>query len=170
MQVEITSIETLLLKLQLPWAGHVSRMDDHRPPKIALYGKLSTGHRDRGAPKKRYKDCLKKSLDSCHIDHYQWSTLAADREAWCSTYHPQGCFLLWAHPQGHTEGETTHEEKLKSTSIINSSNKSKPGLELQPLLPNWSITYWPYKSPVRLQSVWYKCSFIDQQTKLKPHI
>lgn len=37
-------------------------MEDHRLLKIALYGELSTSHRDRGAPKKGYKDCLKKSL------------------------------------------------------------------------------------------------------------
>ncbi|XP_037779487.1 uncharacterized protein LOC119576032 [Penaeus monodon] len=61
-QAEIISIEAMLLKSQLRWAGHVSRMEEHRLPKIALYGKLSTGHRDRGAPKKRYKDSLKKSL------------------------------------------------------------------------------------------------------------
>ena len=81
-QAEITSIEAMLLKSQLRWAGHVFRMGDHRLPKIALYGELSTGHRDRGAPKKRYKDSLKKSLGACHIDHRQWSTLAADRVTW----------------------------------------------------------------------------------------
>ena len=68
-QAEITSIEAILLKSQLRWAGHVSIMDDHRLPKIALYGELSTGHRNRGAPKKRYKNSLKKSLGACHIDH-----------------------------------------------------------------------------------------------------
>ena len=84
---EITSIEAMLLKSQFRWAGHVSRMKDQRLPKITLYGELSTGHRDRGAPKKRYKDHLKKSLDNCHIDHHQWSTLAADREAWRGIIH-----------------------------------------------------------------------------------
>ena len=54
----------------------------HRLPKIALYGKLSTGYRDRGAPKKRFKDSLKKTLGTCYIDHYQWSTFANDRRAW----------------------------------------------------------------------------------------
>ena len=77
----------MLLKSQLRWAGHVSRMDDQRQPKIALYGELSNGHRDRGAPKKRYKDSLKKSLGACHIDHRQWSILAADRDAWRRTVH-----------------------------------------------------------------------------------
>ena len=75
------------MKTQLRWAGHVSRMEDHRLPKIVLYGELSTGHRDRGAPKKRYKDSLKKSLSTCHIDHRQWSALAADRGAWRHAVH-----------------------------------------------------------------------------------
>ena len=86
-QAEITSIEAMLMKTQLRWAGHVSRMENHRLPKIALYGELSTGYRNRGAPKKRFKDSLKKSLNACHIDHRQWSTLAADRQAWRHTVH-----------------------------------------------------------------------------------
>ena len=81
-QAGITSVEAMVMKTQIRWAGHVSRMEDHRLPKIVLYGELSTGHRDRGAQKKRYKDSLKKSLSTCHIDHRQWSALAADRGAW----------------------------------------------------------------------------------------
>ena len=81
-QAGINSIEAMLLKTQLRWAGHVSRMEDHRLPKVVLYGELSTGHRNRGAPKKRFKDSLKKSLSACLIDHNQWSVLAADRQAW----------------------------------------------------------------------------------------
>ncbi|XP_069763869.1 uncharacterized protein [Narcine bancroftii] len=79
---EADGIESTLLKIQLRWVGHVSRMEDHRLPKIMLYGELSTGHRDRGAPKKRYKDCLKKSLGACHIDHRQWADIASNRASW----------------------------------------------------------------------------------------
>ena len=77
----------MLLKAQLRWAGHVSRMEDHHLPKITLYGELSSGQRDRGAPKKRYKDSLRKYLGVCHIDCSQWSALAADRAAWRYTVH-----------------------------------------------------------------------------------
>jgi hypothetical protein len=37
---------------------HVSHMNEHRLPKIVLFGELSTGYRNIGAPKKRYKDSL----------------------------------------------------------------------------------------------------------------
>ena len=84
-QAGVTSTQAMLLKSQLRWAGHVSRMEDHCLPKITLYGEHSTGHHNRGAPKKCYKDCLKKSLNACHIDHHQWSTLAADHKTWRHT-------------------------------------------------------------------------------------
>ena len=54
-------------------------MEDHRLPKVVLYGELSTGHRD--------KDCLKKSLKVCLTDCLQWSDMAADRGAWRHTVH-----------------------------------------------------------------------------------
>ena len=86
-QAEVSSIEAMILKYQLRWAGHVSRMEDHRLPKIVMFGELASGHRERGAPKKRFKDSLKKSLTACNIDHRQWSDLAADRVAWRHTIH-----------------------------------------------------------------------------------
>ena len=75
----------MLVKAQLRWAGHVSRMEDHRLPKITLCGELSSGHCDRGAPKKRYKDSLRKSLGVCHIDwrytvHQAVSSFEASRK------------------------------------------------------------------------------------------
>ena len=56
---EITSIEAMLMKSQLRWAKHVSRMSDYRLPKMILYGELSPSHRDRGAQKSHYKDSEK---------------------------------------------------------------------------------------------------------------
>ena len=48
-QAKITSIEAMLLKLQLQWAGHVSRtVGGHCLPKIALYSEHSIGYYDRG--------------------------------------------------------------------------------------------------------------------------
>ena len=65
----------------LPW------LPTQKVPKVVLYGELSTRHRDRGAPKKRYQVCLKKSLIVCHIDCQQWSDKAVDRDAWRHTVH-----------------------------------------------------------------------------------
>ena len=78
-QADITSIEAMLLKIQLRWAGHVSSMEDHRLPKIILYGELSAGLRNRGAPKQHYKNTLKKSLGACNISHLEWTPLTVDR-------------------------------------------------------------------------------------------
>ena len=52
--------------------------------------------------KKRYKDCLKKSLTACHVDHQCWSDLAADRSAW---RHPD--------PPAVTEFEEGRRDALK---------------------------------------------------------
>ena len=68
-QAEVSNIEVMILKYQFRWAGHVSRLEDHRLPKIVMFGELSFGHRDRGAPKKRLKGNLNKSLTACNIDH-----------------------------------------------------------------------------------------------------
>ena len=84
-QAGIPSIEAMLLQQRLRWAGHVARMADHRLPKQTLFGELSSGHRNRGAPKKRFKDVLKSSLNSCHIDHRTWPSQAVDRDEWRHT-------------------------------------------------------------------------------------
>ncbi|KAJ7410863.1 hypothetical protein WISP_106036 [Willisornis vidua] len=60
-----TSIEAMLMRTQLCWAGHVSRMENYRLPKIVLYGELATGH----------------------IDCHQWSTLASNWDSWRHTIH-----------------------------------------------------------------------------------
>ena len=86
-RAKIPSIEAILLKQQLRWAGHVHRMNDNRFPKLTLYGELSRGHRVRGAPRKRFKDSLKKSLACASIDHNHWSDLAADRKLWRNAIH-----------------------------------------------------------------------------------
>ena len=113
-QAETTSIEAMLLKSRLRWAGHVSRMEDYRLPKMALYGELPTGHRNRGAPKKRYKDSLKESLSACHIDHLHWSTLAADRTAWRHTVHQ--AVSSFENSRRENLREKRHRRKMRAAS------------------------------------------------------
>ncbi|XP_063589627.1 uncharacterized protein LOC134766625 [Penaeus indicus] len=61
-QANLPSITTVIRKSQLRWAGHVSRMSDHRIPKQLFYGELCQGKRRVGGQRKRYKDSLKVSF------------------------------------------------------------------------------------------------------------
>ena len=80
-------IETVILKAQLRWVGHVVRMDNNRLPKMVFFSELATGGRKVGRPLKRYKDSLKDTLKVCGIPLDGWETLAADRKAWRSAVH-----------------------------------------------------------------------------------
>ncbi len=66
-------LKSTLLQLQFGWAGHVARMEDTRMPKAVLFGELSTGKRYQGAPKKRYKDQLKRELALAGVPHHSWT-------------------------------------------------------------------------------------------------
>jgi hypothetical protein len=81
-RASMTGIEAILIRTQLRWAGHVSRMPDTRLPKQMLYGELKLGKRRQGAPRLRFKDKLKRNLQSCEIDWKTWEEQAQDRSAW----------------------------------------------------------------------------------------
>ena len=81
-RAKVLSIEGHLQKSLLRWSGHVSRMEDSRLPKIALFGKLASGKRRQGAPSKTYRQSLKQTLTKCKINHRNWHTLASDRQNW----------------------------------------------------------------------------------------
>ena len=124
-RADIPSIESMLLKIQLRWAGHVSRMEHHCLSRIILYGELTSGLQNRGALKKRYKDRLKKSLSACNISHLEWSTLAEDRSTWCHTINK-------ATSSFESTGRTTREEKRwKEERQCCHNTKPKRDLHLQ---------------------------------------
>ena len=52
-RASLPSIESILLQVQLRWAGHVTRMQDVRMPKAVFFSELQEGECGRGAPKKR---------------------------------------------------------------------------------------------------------------------
>jgi transcription termination factor 2 len=79
-KANMLSVEAMLLARQLRWIGHVSRMEDSRMPKAVFYGELCQGKRDRGAPRKRFKDQLRRQLETSGIAEKEWETLAADRD------------------------------------------------------------------------------------------
>ena len=76
-------------------------MEDHHLQKIVLYGELSNGHRDKGAPRKRCKDTLIRSLATCDIDYRQWTTQATNRMNWSRTVY-----------QATTSFETTRRSNM----------------------------------------------------------
>ena len=84
---ELPSMQALLKKTQLRWAGHVARMKDDRLPKRLFFGELAKGKRNHGVQKKRYKDTLKASLKQLHLNPATWETEAQQRSAWRCTIH-----------------------------------------------------------------------------------
>lgn len=51
-EVNVTSIESYIIKNQLRWAGHLVRMPSPRLPKKIMYGELSNGRRNQGGATK----------------------------------------------------------------------------------------------------------------------
>ena len=81
-RASLPSIESILLQLQLRWAGHVTNMEDVRMPKAVFFSKLKEGERDRGAPRKRYKDQLKRQHAQAGISHQSWQQEASGGDSW----------------------------------------------------------------------------------------
>ena len=134
------NVENTRLRLvfcTFPSCSQMTIVEDHRLPKIVMFGELSTGHRERGAPKKWFKDSLKKSLTACNIYHRQWSDLAVDRVA-CAT---QSTKLL---------------PSLKWTGKIHSKTRDRGGRPAPPPPPHQTFLFPAVTAhgPVSLASVW----------------
>ena len=68
-RASLPSVESILLQVQRRWAGHVTRMEDVRIPKAVFFSKLQERKRDRGAPRKCYRDQLKRQLAQAGINY-----------------------------------------------------------------------------------------------------
>ena len=79
----ISGIQALLQNAQIRRCGHVIRMDDTWIPKQVFYEQLYHGDRRPGGQYKRYKDCLKFTLN--HIAPTELEALAMDRANWHSS-------------------------------------------------------------------------------------
>ena len=84
-KVSLPTIESILLQVQLRWAGHVSRVEDTRISKAVFFNGLQEGKRDRGAPRKRYKDQLKRQLAQAGFRHQSWQQEASGGDSWRSS-------------------------------------------------------------------------------------
>ena len=82
-RASLTSIDAILQQHRFRWYGHMVRMNAQRLPKQLLFSQLSTGSRRVGAPKKRYKDALKRTFKDCEIA--DWATAPADKLVWRRT-------------------------------------------------------------------------------------
>ena len=58
-RASLPSTESILPMVQLRWAGHITGMEEARMSKTVFFSELQKGKRDRGAPRKLYKDQLK---------------------------------------------------------------------------------------------------------------
>ena len=90
-RASLPSIESILLQLQLRWAGHVTKMEDVRMPQTVFFSELQEGKRDRGAPRKRYKYQLKRQLAQAGISRQSWQQEALDRDSWRLSVRKASC-------------------------------------------------------------------------------
>ena len=83
MRASLPSIESFLLQVQSHWAGHVTRMEEIFMPKAIFFSELQEGKCDRGAPRKCYKDQLKRQFVQAGISRQTWQQKASDQNSWC---------------------------------------------------------------------------------------
>ena len=124
------SIESILLQVQMRWAGHVTRMEDVRMPKADFFSKLQEGKRDRRAPRKRYKDQLKRELAQAGINRQSWQQETSHRDSWRSSVRKHR-----GRAAQSREGKAQEAERASSIQIILSPNlhlsKVQSGLRIK---------------------------------------
>ena len=77
-RASLPSIESILLQVHLRWAGNFTRMEDVCMPKAVFFSELQEGKCNHGAPRKRYKDQLKRQLAQAGIGHQSRQQEASD--------------------------------------------------------------------------------------------
>ena len=81
-RAKMDGMEAMLMRAQLRWVGHVQRMSVDRMPKQMFHSELSSGARNRGGQRKRYRDTLKQTLKLTGINTETWHELAENRTVW----------------------------------------------------------------------------------------
>ena len=96
-------------------------MEDLRMPKAVFFDELQEGKRNRGAPRKRYKDQLKRQFAQVGISRQTWQQDASDRKRWLSPV-KKASRKFEALRHGSRKGETQEAESASSTPIFLSPN------------------------------------------------
>ena len=81
-RAEVDSVESIIMRNQMRWAGHLVRMEDTRLPKRLFFGELKNGKRPSHKPKKRFKDVIKSNLKAMGLNVNDWQSSAIDRLEW----------------------------------------------------------------------------------------
>ena len=115
-RASLLSIESILLQLQLRWAGHVTRMEDERMPNAVFLSELQEGKRDRGAPREWRKDQVKKQLAQAGISRQSWQQEASDGDSWCSSVRKASCKFRAERHKAAKEKRRRHKERAASLS------------------------------------------------------
>ena len=76
------SMADILIEKGLRCLGHVHRMGTKRLPRQLLYSQLCEGSRNRGRPKLRFKDVMKRNMKERNINNNIWQQTAEDRPGW----------------------------------------------------------------------------------------
>ena len=108
------SIESILLQVQLRWAGHITRMEDVHMPKAVFFRELQEGKRDRCTPRKRYKDQRKRQLAQAGIGHQSRQQEASDRDSWRSSVRKASCKLEAERHEAAKEKRRRQKERAAS--------------------------------------------------------
>lgn len=81
-RANVCGIEAYLMRRQLRWCGHVSRMADDRIAKRIFFSELQDGKRKHGGQFLRFKDVQKRHMKRCDIDPQKWEDTASRRPEW----------------------------------------------------------------------------------------
>ena len=119
-RASLPRIKSILLQVQLCWAGHITRMEDVRMSKAVFFAELKEGKRGRGAPRKRYKDQLSQ-LAQAGISHQSWQQDTSDRDSWRSSVRKKSCKF---EVQRHKAAKEKRRRQKKRAAYLSSSSQT----------------------------------------------
>ena len=90
-------------------------MEDVRMPKAVFFSELQEGKRDRGVPRKPYKDQLKTQLAQAGISHQSWQQEASDRDSCRSSVRKARCEF---EAERHKAAKGKKKQEAESASSI----------------------------------------------------